>query len=61
MAKPPPSGPHSDIKGVNMDARISIPNRDSSKNAAQEKQEAEENSAGRPAQSAEKPGGSDGG
>jgi hypothetical protein len=28
MAKPPPSGAHSDIKGVNMDARVNAPNRD---------------------------------
>lgn len=57
MAKPPPSGPHSDIKGVNMDARTGVPNRDSSLGTAKETQEAEENSAGRPAQTAQEPGG----
>jgi hypothetical protein len=58
MAKPPPSGPHSDIKGVNMDARTGVPNRDPAKGTAQDKQKAEEQSLGRPRQSAEKPGGS---
>ena len=57
MAKPPPSGEHSDIKGVNMDARVGVPNRDPGKGTAKEKQEAEEESKGRPRQSAERPGG----
>jgi len=51
MAKPPPSGPHSDLKGVNRDARTGTPNRDPAKGSAREKQAAEEGSAGRPAQS----------
>jgi hypothetical protein len=59
MSKPPPSGPHSDIKGVNMDARVGVPHRDSSKGTAKEKQEAEEQSKGRPKQTEEKPGGAD--
>ncbi len=54
MAKPPPSGPHSDIKGVNMDARTGVPHRDASKGTAKEKQEAELESKGRPKQSAGK-------
>jgi hypothetical protein len=59
MAKPPPSGPHSDIKGVNMDARVNAPNRDPSKGGASEKGEAEQQSKGRPKQTEEKPGGKD--
>jgi hypothetical protein len=57
MTKPPPATPHSDIKGVNMDARIGVPNRDPAQGTAKEKQEAEEQSSGRPAQSAQKSGG----
>ena len=52
MAKPPPSGLHSDLDGVNRDARTGVPNRDARKGTAQEKQAAEEGSAGRPEQSA---------
>jgi hypothetical protein len=52
MAKPPPTGPHSDLKGVNQDARAGAPNRDPNKGTAREKQAAEEGSAGRPTRSA---------
>jgi len=52
MAKPPPSGPHSDLDGVNQDARAGTPNRDPAKGSAKEKQAAEENSLGRPSRSA---------
>jgi hypothetical protein len=48
MANPPPSGPHSDLDGVNRDARTGTPNRDPSKGTAKEKHEAEINSKGRP-------------
>jgi hypothetical protein len=48
MAKPPPSGPHSDIKGVNMDARVNAPNRDIDKGTAKELDEAGKESVGRP-------------
>jgi hypothetical protein len=48
MAKPPPSGPHSDLDGVNRDARVGTPNRDASKGSAKEKGEAQERSSGRP-------------
>lgn len=57
MPKPPPSGDHSDIRGVNMDARIGAPNRDPRMGTAKEKQEADLRSKGRPRQSAERPGG----
>ena len=49
MAKPPPSGPHSDLDGVNQDARAGMPNRDASKGSAKEKGDAESNSKARPA------------
>ena len=52
MAKPPPSGPHSDLNGVNQDARTGTPNRDPKKGSAKEKQQAELGSAGRPSRSA---------
>jgi hypothetical protein len=48
MAKPPPSGPHSDIDGVNRDARIGVPNRDPAKGTAKEVDEADTQSVGRP-------------
>jgi hypothetical protein len=57
MSKPPLSGPHSDIKGVNMDARVGVPNRDVAKGTAKEKHEAEKQSKGRPQQTEETPGG----
>lgn len=59
MSKPPASGPHSDIKGVNMDARVGVPNRDPALGTAADKQEAEKQSKGRPKQTEEKPGGAD--
>jgi len=59
MAKPPPSGPHSDIEGVNRDARAGTPNRRPDKGTAADKQKAEQHSKGRPDQTAQKPGGSD--
>jgi hypothetical protein len=48
MAKPPPSGPHSDINGVNMDARVNAPNRDISKGTAEDLDKAGKKSIGRP-------------
>jgi len=48
MAKPPPSGPHSDLHGVNRDARAGAPHKDASQGGAKEKDEAEKNSQGRP-------------
>jgi hypothetical protein len=48
MAKPPPSGAHSDIKGVNMDARVNTPTRDGDKGNAKELDDADELSAGQP-------------
>jgi hypothetical protein len=48
MAKPPPSGAHSDIDGVNMDARVNSPNRDPDKGTAKELDEADEQSVGQP-------------
>lgn len=48
MANPPPSGPHSDIKGVNMDARVNTPSRDPDKGTAKELDEADTQSVGRP-------------
>ena len=49
MAKPPPFGPHSDIGGVNQDARAGRPDRDASKGTAADIASAEAQSAGRPA------------
>jgi hypothetical protein len=48
MAKPPPSGPHSDIKGVNMDARVNTPTRDGDVGNAKELDQADELSVGKP-------------
>lgn len=48
MAKPPPSGPHSDIAGVNRDARTGRPNRDPKKGTAESIHIAEKQSKGRP-------------
>lgn len=48
MAKPPPSGAHSDIKGVNMDARVNAPNRDANLGTAEEIDDADTQSVGRP-------------
>ncbi|USI71434.1 hypothetical protein [Sphingomonas morindae] len=57
MAKPPPAGPSSDIEGVNRDARVGVPNRDSAGPNAEDKQAAEADSKARPSQTEEKPGG----
>ncbi|WP_162527133.1 hypothetical protein [Sphingomonas solaris] len=48
MAKPPPSGPHSDISGVNRDARVNSPTRDPQGNDASDLDEADEQSKGQP-------------
>jgi hypothetical protein len=48
MEKPPPSGPRSDIHGVNRDARTGAPNRDPAKGIAEDKHEAEQGSKGLP-------------
>ena len=48
MAKPPPSGPHSDIDGVNRDARVNTPNRDPAKGSAAELDAADKQSKGQP-------------
>lgn len=48
MSKPPPSGPHSDITGVNRDARVNVPNRDPSKGTAEDLADAQDGSAARP-------------
>jgi hypothetical protein len=48
MAKPPPSGAHSDIKGVNMDARVNTPTRDGDKGNAGDLDRADELSTGQP-------------
>lgn len=48
MPKPPPSTPHSDIEGVNRDARVGVPNRDPKKGTAADIDAAERQSAGRP-------------
>ncbi len=51
MAKPPPSGSHSDISGVNRDARVGIPNRDTGKGTAKDIHETEQENKGRPSKS----------
>ena len=48
MPKPPPSGAHSDIRGVNMDARVNTPSRDPAKGTAASVKDAEKQSKGRP-------------
>ena len=48
MPKPPPSGPHSDISGVNRDARAGVPNRDPKKGTAADIARADRESIGRP-------------
>jgi hypothetical protein len=48
MAKPPATGPHSDIEGVNRDARVGRPNRDARKGTAEDIHIAEKQSKGRP-------------
>jgi len=49
MTKPPPSGPHSDLTGVNRDARAGVPNRDAGKGTAADIESAREHSRGKPA------------
>ena len=61
MAKPPPSGPSSDIGGANQDARAGVPNRDPGKGSAESLEQAEANSAGRPADSGKLAGNDSGG
>jgi hypothetical protein len=48
MAKPTPSTPHSDIKGVNMDARVNAPSRDPAKGNAGDLDRADSESVGQP-------------
>ncbi|WP_156681114.1 hypothetical protein [Sphingomonas profundi] len=48
MSKPPPSGPRSDITGINRDARVNTPNRDAGKGSAKELDEADKLSIGLP-------------
>lgn len=48
MAKPPPSGPSSDIAGVNRDARVGAPNRKAGKGGAETIDEADKQSKARP-------------
>lgn len=52
MAKPPSTAPHSDITGVNRDARVGVPNRDAGKGTAKDLKHAEEQSRGKPPRSA---------
>ncbi|MET0269490.1 MAG: hypothetical protein ABW173_03575 [Sphingomonas sp.] len=51
MAKPPPSGPHSDISGVNRDARVNTPTPDPQGNDAGDLDEADAKSKGQPNES----------
>ncbi len=48
MANPPPSGPHSDIDGVNRDARVNTPNRKVDHGSAEELDQADKASVGQP-------------
>jgi hypothetical protein len=48
MAKPPPSGPHSDITGVNRDARVNSPTHDPQGNDAADLKDADDKSMGQP-------------
>jgi hypothetical protein len=48
MAKPPPSGPHSDITGVNRDARVNSPTHDPQGNDAGDLKDADDKSRGQP-------------
>lgn len=57
MAKPPPSGPSSDITGVHKSAQAHEPGRHPEHGTAEDKQAAEEGSKGRPTQTEQKPGG----
>ena len=51
MSKPPPSGPSSDLDGNTRDGRAGVPNRDPKLGTAESIATAEEQSAGRPANS----------
>lgn len=51
MAKPPKTPPHSDITGVNRDARVGDGNVDPKQGTAEDLEKAERESAGRPAKS----------
>ena len=48
MAKPPPSGPSSDVDGVNRDARTGTPSRDPAEGGAEARGDAQSQSKGRP-------------
>ena len=48
MAKPPADTPSSDIEGVNRDARVNTPNRDSSQDPGSQLEDADKGSAGYP-------------
>ena len=48
MAKPPGTGPHSDIDGVDQDARAGRPDRSPGNGSAKQVRDAEDNSKGRP-------------
>jgi len=48
MAKPPADTPSSDIEGVNRDARVGTPNRDSSKDPGSQLERAGDDSPGHP-------------
>jgi hypothetical protein len=48
MAKPPADTPSSDIEGVNRDARVNTPNRDSSKDPGSQLERAGDESVGHP-------------
>ncbi len=48
MAKPPPATPSSDVEGVNRDARIGTPSKDSSKDPGSQIDRARDESKGRP-------------
>jgi hypothetical protein len=57
MAKPPPSGPSSDIEGVHQSSQAHEPGRHPEHGTAEHKQDAEKDSKGRPIQTEQKPGG----
>lgn len=46
MAKPPPSGPHTDLQG--RDTRVFVPDRDPSKGTPTDLEQAEQESKGKP-------------
>ena len=48
MTRPPPTGPHSDMDGVNRDMRPGVPNRDPKRGTAADLDRAEKESAARP-------------